>query len=187
MKRLFAAIKVNPSEAFLSRYYALKRNLKDEKIKWVDPGNIHITLKFFGETPEHHIPGISVALRQAAIAITPFEFSINNTGVFGSSYNPRVIWFSIEPHEDIIRLSESILRELEQIGIERNRQNFVPHLTIARIKQLEDKKFFQNVIDKNREGFIQNEEVNEFNLFESVLSPQGPIYSIIESYTIVGP
>ena len=185
MKRLFAAIKVHPSEAFLARYFTLQKNLKKEKIKWVDPGNIHITLKFFGETPDHHIPDISVALKQAAQEITPFEYNINNTGIFGSSYNPRLIWFGIDPQEGIIQLSESILSTLEQIGIEKDRQNFVPHLTIARIKMLEDKQFFQKVIDKNRECFIQKEEVNEFYLLESQLSPKGPKYSIIDSYKML--
>ncbi len=185
MKRLFAAIKVHPSEGFLSRYYSLKRNLKDEKIRWVDPENIHITLKFFGETPEHHIPAINAALQQSAAGHAAFDLSITSTGIFGSSYQPKVIWFGIEPHEDIIRLSESILTELEKTGIERDRQNFVPHLTIARIKQLEDKKYFQKVIDHNKEDFIQKEEVNEFHLFESMLKPGGAEYTVIGSYSLL--
>ena len=186
MKRLFAAIKVSPAEEFLSRYYALKRNLDKEKIKWVEPENIHITLKFFGETPDHHIPGISVALQKASQENNPFEYSIINTGIFGSSYNPKVIWFGIEPTDRIIKLSESTFVALEQIGIERDRQNFVPHLTIARIKVLEDKAFFQKVIDKYKEGFIQKEEVSEFHLLESELSPKGPKYTVIESYPLSG-
>ncbi len=182
MKRLFAAIKIHPSEAFLKPYHALKNSLKDETIKWVDPDNTHITLKFFGETPEHHIPAIQMALRKAVNNVSPFEFSIHNTGIFGSSYNPKVIWFGIDPREEIIRLSENILVELEQIGFARDRQNFVPHLTIARIKNIEDKKFFQAVIDKHKECFIQKEEVSEFHLFESILQPRGAKYSIIDSY-----
>ena len=186
MKRLFAAIKIHPDEAFLKRYYAIKKALIDEKIKWVRPENIHITLKFFGETPEHHIPGISIALRQAAKEATPFELVLQNTGIFGSSYNPRVIWFGMEPHDEIIQLSKAVFRELEVIGIETGRQNFVPHLTVARIKSLDDKKFFQGVIDKNKEGFIQKEEVNEFHLFESILLPDGPKYELIESFGLKG-
>ncbi len=185
MKRLFAAIKVQSSEAFLHRYYKLKRNLKDERIRWVDPENIHITLKFFGETQEHHIPAINAALQESISNTTPFHFNITNTGIFGSAYQPKVIWFGLEPHDDILKLSESILVELEKIGIERDRQNFVPHLTIGRIKHLDDKKFFQQVIDKYREGFIQKEEVNTIHLFESQLSPKGPIYTIIGSYSFL--
>jgi len=183
MKRLFAAIKVQPTEEFLAKYYALKKNLKGEKIKWVDPENIHITLKFFGETPEHHIPAISIALKEAAHHSSKFNYEIQNTGIFGSSYKPRLIWFGIQPQDGIVRLSESIFGELQKIGIEGDGQNFVPHITLARIKALEDKNFFQKVIDKYREGSIQKEEVNDFHLFESQLSPSGPRYSIIDSYS----
>jgi 2'-5' RNA ligase len=184
MKRLFAAIKVTPSEDFLSRYYALKKSLSSEKIRWVEPGNIHITMKFFGETPDHHIPAIHAALEKAALDTAPFGFSIRDTGIFGSSYKPRVIWFGIEPAGGIISLAETIFDQLQEIGIDRDRQNFVPHLTLARIKFLEDSKHFQKVISHHREGHIQNEEVKQFHLFESHLSPQGPKYDILSSYVL---
>jgi 2'-5' RNA ligase len=184
MKRLFAAIKLHPSEAFFARYLALKRHLQDEQIKWVEPENIHITLKFFGETPEHHIPGIAIALRQAAQYSEPFSFELTETGLFGSSYKPRVIWMGIRDKGAIRVLADNVFEQLEIIGIERDRQNFVPHLTIARIKSITDKKGFQQIIDKYREGYIQKEEVDRFHLFESILRPQGPEYKIIESYTL---
>ncbi|MEE4256250.1 MAG: RNA 2',3'-cyclic phosphodiesterase [Bacteroidales bacterium] len=184
MKRVFAAIKVTPSEAFLSRYFALKKSLEGEKIKWVEPENIHITMKFFGETPEHHIPAIHAALGKAASMSGPFDFNITNTGIFGSSYKPRVIWFGIEPAGGIITLANIILDQLQEIGIDRDRQNFVPHLTIARIKYLENKNHFQEVISRHREGQIQKEEVNVFHLFESRLSPGGPKYTVLNSYLL---
>jgi 2'-5' RNA ligase len=184
MKRLFAAIRINPSEAFLSRYFSLKQQLKNEKIRWVDPENIHITLKFFGETPEHHIPGINAALKEASSSMGPFSITIVNTGIFGSSYNPKVIWFGIDPHKEITTLSNHIFEKLENAGIPKDRQNFVPHLTIARMKFLADKKYFQKVIDAHKEGQIQNEEVNQFHLFESILRPQGPKYALIRSFDL---
>ena len=185
MKRLFAAIKVHPSEEFLSRYYSLKKNLKHESIRWVDPENTHITLKFFGESPEHHIPAIEIALKQAAEGVSAFDFTIQDTGIFGSSYNPRVIWFGIQPHGQIVELANRLFDELERIGIVRDRQNFVQHLTIASIKQLENKDHFQNVIAKYREGFIQKEEVKQFHLFESHLGPKWPKYDILGSYSFL--
>lgn len=186
MKRLFAAIKVGPSEAFLAKYYSIRKALKNEPIRWVDPGNMHITLKFFGETPEHHIPAINMALAKAAASLSPFSFSIKGTGVFGSSYRPRVIWFGIEGADEITTLAGCIFGELETIGIQRDRQNFVPHLTIARIKGLDDNKAFQEVISREQNGLLQQEDVHAFHLFESKLSPSGPEYTIIESFTLAG-
>jgi 2'-5' RNA ligase len=184
MKRLFAAIKIHPIEAFTAQYLSLKKSLADEKIRWVDPDNIHITLKFFGETPEHHISNITGALRAAADTVPAFTINMENTGIFGSSYKPKVIWFGIDPCDELQLLSKNVFRELEKIGIEHDRQNFVPHLTIARIKYLQDKKHFQQIIDQHKEGFIQTEEVNEFHLFESILRPQGPLYKVVKSFPL---
>lgn len=184
MKRLFAAIKINPTDAFTSRYWSLKTQLKDEKIRWVDPDNFHITLKFFGETPEHHIPAISVALRQSTEEISAFQISLSEIGIFGSSYNPRVIWIGVEAPPALPDLFGNILRNLAEIGIEKDRQNFVAHLSLGRMKNIEDKKHFQQIIDKNRSGHIQKEEVKNFHLFESILKPTGPEYNILETYPL---
>ena len=187
MKRLFAAIRIHPDEALTALYWSMRHSLKDERITWVDPGNMHITLKFFGETPEHHIPGISAALREAGRASATFTLSLKNTGVFGSSYKPRVVWFGIEPSDALTELARNVKDRLEEIGITTDRQNFVPHLTAGRIKSLSDKKHFQHVIDKFRGAEIKKEEVKDFHLFESILSPQGPTYVVLESYPLGGP
>ena len=187
MKRLFAAVKIHPDEGLTSLYWAIRKSLRDERITWVDPDNMHITLKFFGETPEHHIPGISVALKEAARDLYPFTLSLNNTGIFGSSYKPRVIWFGIDKNDEMLKLYENVNASLEAIGIKNDRQNFVPHLTVGRIKSLSDKKHFQRVTGKYREVAIKKEEVKDYYLFESILSPQGPKYVVIESYPMGGP
>jgi RNA 2',3'-cyclic 3'-phosphodiesterase len=184
MKRLFAAIKVHPSETFLAKYYALMRPLREEAIKWVDPQNIHITLRFFGETPEKDINSIVWALKRSAAGISPFNLEIRDTGIFGSSYKPRVIWFGIGQEEGLTTLAKNIQHELTGIGILPDRQNFVPHLTIARIKYLNNKKGFQRLIDLHQSGTIHKEEVKKFHLFESILRPQGPLYHIIESFEL---
>lgn len=168
----------------MQHYYSLKKPLREEKIKWVDPGNVHLTLKFFGETPESNIPLISASLDQAARETPAFGFDIRDTGIFGSRYQPRVIWLGIVPHEDIVILAENIFGRLAAAGIPRDRQNFVPHLTLGRIKFLEDKKTFRQVIGKHGQVYIQKEEVKEFHLFESILRPQGPLYSILETYKL---
>jgi 2'-5' RNA ligase len=184
MKRLFAAIRIHPSETFVQHYYSLRKPLREEKIKWVDPGNIHLTLKFFGETPESNIPVIGAALEQAARETPVFGLEIKDTGIFGSRYQPRVIWLGIAPREDIAMLAENIFGKLEAAGMPRDRQNFVPHLTLARIKFLDDKKTFRQVIERHGQVYIQKEEVKEFHLFESILRPQGPVYSILETYKL---
>ena len=184
MKRLFAAVKVTPTEEFLEIYNSLREGLRFARITWVRPENIHITLKFFGETPEDRIPEISRVLSGVAGRHQPFSFSITNTGIFGSSYNPRVVWFGLEEDEKLVSLATDTLQAVEAIGWDRDRQNFVPHLTVGRIKEVGDKKRFQQVIDEHKDAFIQEVSVADFRLFESILQKDGPVYRVVESFPL---
>lgn len=184
MKRLFAAVKIHPSPEFLKTYHSLRSGLKFADIKWVNPESIHITLKFFGETEESRIGNISRALQEVAERHQPFDAEIVDVGIFGSSYSPKVIWFGIEQSEPLKALALDVLSSVEEIGWERDRQNFVPHLTIGRIKHVPDKKLFQHVIDVHKKTRMQTFRVEEFHLFESILKKEGPVYSVLESYAL---
>jgi len=184
MKRLFAAIKVHPDENLLSVYSDLRAMLRNEKIKWVDEKNIHITLKFFGETPENQIDTICETLDDVAYRHEPFTLKLQNIGIFGSKYNPRVIWFGMEKCPAIEALAEDTLQGLDKAGYPVDRQNFRAHLTVGRIKFINDKRNFQQSIDQLKEVFIQDVNVDEFMLYESKLRPQGPEYTVVESFKL---
>ena len=184
MKRLFAAIKIHPSETFISLLYQFKQVLRNENIKWVEPNNIHITLKFFGETEESRIAEIIERLNMVAAKHKPFKFYIKGAGVFGSSYDPRVIWFGIKENKELQNLSTDVLNSMEKIGWAKDRQNFVPHLTMGRIKHIADKTKLKELVNKYKDVDIQEENLNEFYLYESILKPQGPIYTILDTFTL---
>ncbi len=184
MKRLFVAIKLHPSDTLLSVFRYLKENLREEKIKWVEEYNLHLTLKFFGETEEERIPGIRQALKAAAGRSAGFELELKGTGIFGSKYDPRVVWFGIEPNPGLQQLHGNLWEELGKLGYVPDSQHFVPHLTIGRIKFIRNKRYFQEVITMRREDFLQKETVRELYLFESILQPTGPVYKVIENFIL---
>jgi 2'-5' RNA ligase len=184
MKRLFAAVKIHPSPEFLKTYNSLKSGLKFCHITWVKPESIHITLKFFGETEDRKIPDISRILKEVATRHQPFTSELVNVGIFGSSYSPKVIWFGIDKSEPLKKLGIDVLQSVEKIGWEPDRQNFVPHLTIGRIKEIPDKQLFQKMIDEHKKTWMQEISVQEFHLYESILNREGPVYKVIESYKL---
>jgi len=181
-KRLFAAIQIEPDRSFISLYNNLKNLWRIHKINWVPLNNMHITLHFFGETDENDIPAISSQLKKAAGTICPFEIKIEEINIFGSSYKPRVIWMGIESNADLNLLAKNVSEQLAMIGYTPDRQNFVPHLTIGRIKYIDDKKIFQQQLNAVKDTFIQTAPADKLLLFESKLSSEGPAYHIIESY-----
>ncbi len=181
-KRLFAAIHIKPTEEFSDIFNNLKQILGFHIIKWVDPNNIHITLKFFGETPVEEIPAITEALKVSTEGIQPFDIKLANTGIFGSYYQPRVIWAGIDGSEELLKLSSSVVEKLEAIGYLGDRQNFVPHLTLGRIKEIKDKAHFQEVLAHFSKFVYQTQHVTGFTLFESNLKKDGPEHIVIEEF-----
>ncbi len=184
MKRLFVAIKVVPDENFLKSYVALCHALQLEKISWVKPDNFHLTLKFLGKTPEEKLPAIRTALQHVSVQAKPFSMKMAGTGIFGSSYRPRVLWFGVENDDAIHRLGENVLNVLNNTGFPRDRQNFVPHLTIGRIKKIEHKKIFQDAVAAHRIDFLQEFTVDKIILYESLLTPSGVIYRTIMKFPL---
>ena len=184
MKRLFAAIKVHPEEKLLNLYDELKASLRHEKIKWVDEKNIHVTLKFFGETPESHIDTICKTLDDVASLHEPLILKLQNIGIFGSKYKPRVIWFGMEKNPAIEILAKDIIQRLDGAGFPHDGQNFRAHLTVGRIRFINDKRNFQQSIDLFKDVFIQNIRVKEFELYESKLRPRGPEYTVVENFKL---
>ena len=184
MKRLFVAIKLTPDENFLRIYNFLIHNLKHDIIKWVEPDKLHLTLKFLGETHNEKIPKIKQLLTEFVKGKSPLELNFDKVGIFGSSYDPRVIWFGINQNREIKEFGQNLLLHFHENGFKQDRQNFVPHLTVGRIKKLDTKKYFQSVIDKVKDENIQAFNINEIILYQSILKPTGPIYITLGKYEL---
>ena len=184
MKRLFIAIKIIPDQSFNTIYHDLVSGLSYENLRFIEPDKLHLTLRFLGDTEENKIPDIDRLMKKCAEASKAFTLNINNTGVFGSSYNPRVIWFGIDHNEYLTHLHTRIETDLTKVGFFPDRQNFVPHLTLSRVKQLKDLKLFQKIIGEFSEKEIMKQDVSEFSLIESILMKEGPIYTKLNSYSL---
>jgi 2'-5' RNA ligase len=184
MKRLFAALKINPDKDFLNQLQLLKAQFHHEKIRWVEEHNIHVTLKFFGETDEKKIPDIARVLEEIALETPDFAFSLKNLGIFGSSYDPRVIWAGIVLFEELAILMKATRDKMAAIGFEPDRQNLVPHLTLGRIKLLKDRKLFQAILDQHKSISSQEMKAGRIVLYESILKKEGPVYTALQSFQL---
>jgi len=184
MKRIFAAIRIIPNEKLLQIYNELKSECRNDKINWVVPQNLHITLKFFGETENDKIHDIISVLSETAKRHTGFSFYLKDVGIFGSHYKPKVIWFGVDGMGELKALANDVLDSLEDLGFERDRQNFVPHLTIGRIKYTDNKELFRKTIERYKSVNIQKQTIDRYYLIESILSSHGPVYKVLESFQL---
>jgi len=179
MKRLFIATKLKPDDNTLRIYNSMRRVLGYNKIRWVEPDNFHLTFKFLGNTPESKIPLVIDVIKKTVETYGIINMDINKVGIFGSRYNPRVIWLGIDENKQLKKLGLDLINNLDEVGFLKDRQNFVPHITVGRISKITDKQLFNSDIDKVKGAFLQQTIVDKIVLFESILSRKGPLYNEI--------
>lgn len=183
MQRIFAAVKILPNQELIRLLKHMQGALVKDKIKWVEPSNIHITLKFFGETQEDKVTQITETLSEIKTSVA-FPIRFMGLGIFGSSYKPRVIWLGVQDTVELFQIENSISLALQHLGYQPDRQNFVPHITLGRINFLNDKKYFQDVLTFCKSFTFDPQIVSAFQLYESILKPGGPEYNILRSYNL---
>lgn len=184
MKRLFIAIKIIPDKNMLIEYSSLRQEFTYDQIRWVEPDKFHLTLKFLGDAYEDSISSVNKVIIDTLRSKRSFNIELIKTGIFGSKYDPRVIWFGISDNEYLNNIAIELIDSLHNIGFKKDKQNFVPHLTVGRIKKIQDKRLFQKSIDKYRETYFQKSIIESVELLESVMLKHGPIYNVISSYKL---
>ena len=187
MKRLFLAIPIKTNDnGFIPLLEGLRRQLAHEKrINWVKSEHIHLTLKFIGNTPNEDIPKIIDGVGEMLQNHKSFTMDFNRTGIFGSRYAPRVLWLGMQnTPQELYDLEEDTLSTFDKLGYLRDRQNFVPHITLGRIKELCEKQYFQKVVAATEQKSYIKQEVNEIILFQSILRPEGAYYKEIKNFEL---
>jgi 2'-5' RNA ligase len=156
------------------------KNIKG-KIKIVEEENIHITLLFLGEIEQNKISEIIDELKK--IKHKRFSIKIKGLGFFPSYEFPKVIWLGSESDE-ITNLHYKIRDKLKIFVQKEDPKSFVSHITIARVKSHISPSETKKLLNENSKLEFGEFEVKEFHLFESKLTPYGPIYKIIESFNL---
>jgi len=184
-RRLFIAIKIDFDNKTKKFIINLKNELNHEKIKWVEFKNIHLTLKFLGATEEELIPSIKKVLKKVANNFNNFRITTKGLGIFKSFSNPRVLWIGIEKSKYLENIFYEIENNLEFLGFEKNEREFSPHITLGRIKKLNNPKILTKLVLNNCDRVFQDIQVNEIVLMESILKKEGPTYIPLESYSLI--
>jgi 2'-5' RNA ligase len=176
MRRMFLAVHVVPEPGLLALCREGMRHFAGEKFRWTPPEQYHITLKFLGEVPEGQLESMCIMMRDTLLRHPQFAFPLQGTGVFGSRYDPRVLWVGATNSPLLIQLAEDILNACALMGFPRERLPLVPHLTLARIAAVRDKQRLSQWVTQHRHLLVQSCRLEQVTLFESVLRPEGAIH-----------
>lgn len=170
--RVFISIEL--PEEIKKEIVRIQKELPEFKGKMTEKENLHLTLKFLGEIDDVKLDGVKKKLKE--IKIERFKSGLGELGVFNPEFI-KIIWIHLLGTE---KLQKEIDNKLDFPKEER----FMSHLTIARVKNISDKKGFIEKI-KSIKVVWKEWQVNSFKLMKSTLTPQGPIYETIEEYGFV--
>ncbi len=183
-RRTFIAVKVPPKKELTDMLLYLQDELKDEKIRWINPDNLHITLRFLGDTDELIIDQVSKDLKKAVTGSREFNLVLQGAGVFRSISYPRVLWFGLQDTDPLISLKKKIDEKLSFVDNDQQYKSFTPHLTIGRMKRIIDRKKLSILISELSNKFITQIEVKEFIYYESILRSDGAVYKPISVHKL---
>lgn len=179
-KRIFIALKPTLSSKFLACYKSIRSNLGEEHMKWVSNKNIHLTIKFLGDTPEFYFNSIVNSIKIASRELHEFNFTLQGVGYFGKP-TPKVLWVGAGKNIALNTFRTNLDNSLSDLGFEKEKKDFTPHITLCRLKRIVSSSLLNNTIDTYKHTHFQDVSIKEIFLMESVLTPARPIYKTIKA------
>lgn len=189
--RLFVALDLN--DAVRQALSTLVADLKKTapSLRWVQPDNLHLTLKFIGNVSETKNTPIQEALGVVRTR-EPVEMHFEGLGFFPNPRSPRVFWVGVRGNEALAQVAREVESCLEPLGIAREQRAYVPHLTLARFRvgpsrkpDLRDLRGLQEKIQSLPATDFGEVRCEQFFLYESRLSPAGARYTKLRSFRFV--
>ncbi|HII97786.1 MAG TPA: RNA 2',3'-cyclic phosphodiesterase [Methanoregula sp.] len=141
------------------------------RMTFVEPQNIHITMKFLGDVDERTLPRVMDAVRR--VPFTPFVVTVGSVTV-NNPKRPFTVWCTMGDSGKANELFHTLEDALAPLGFAKETRQFTPHATLARIRDPDPSLFF---VLKTLEGKTYGEcTVSGIKLKKSTLMPRGPVY-----------
>lgn len=176
MKRLFVGIPL--SEVLKSNFISLLEKLSIPGVSPVSVQNLHLTVKFLGEVGDSRLEEIFKKLERVVKHHSPFSLELKNVGVFPNEKEVHTVWVGVDSNE-MVSLMKETDQELDDIRHNEYKEE-IPHLTLARVKVQNENLLKLLSYYQNLSFGIQ--DVTKICLFESKLTPNGPIYGLLGEF-----
>ncbi len=176
MHRLFVAIR--PPLAIRELLLAAMGGIGGAR--WQSEEQLHLTLRFIGEVDRHRAGDIHAAL--GAVHHPPFELALNGIGAFERRGFADTVWAGVIPHEPLRALHKKLDAALARVGVAPDERAYLPHITLARLKRGSGP--VGNFLESAGGLVSPHFTVDHFALFESDLTAEAAVYSMVERYPL---
>jgi len=158
------------------------------RVRWTRPENLHLTLRFLGDTDPALVTAMETAMQQAAGAVAAFPVTLAGAGTFPASGPPRALWLgTTQGREELTALASALDTELAvRIGLETGTSPFHPHLTVARAGRGEPAAGLAAAaaLRSATEGWSATFDVERITLYRSHLGSGQPRYEVLASIAL---
>lgn len=178
--RTFIAIELEDNVRQRLKEIQEQLQLLGPDVKWIEPENIHITLRFSGNLSPRKLKTLMTALPGFIKGIPPFLISVSGLGAFPNPQKPEVLWAAVTENGELSHLAEEIESGVASCGLGKGDKEFSPHITIGRIKSLTKITRLTEAIPAYAISPALEQTISKVTLFKSTLTSQGPIYEVLQ-------
>jgi 2'-5' RNA ligase len=186
--RVFIAIdiddKIRKVIADLQKQIASKVSVKQGDLKWVEPNNIHLTLKFLGEISDEQLEEVKEIVNTVAPAHQKFNLDIESVGSFGGR-SAKIVWVGAGKGTDaLLALQKDLDDLLAQAGYPKEEREFSAHLTLCRVNHPIAGLKMGEAIAQFSHLKLGSIAADAIYIYQSQLTPQGPIYTMLSDFKL---
>jgi RNA 2',3'-cyclic 3'-phosphodiesterase len=182
--RLFVAVDL--PEEIRERLATVQDRLRRAQadVSWVKPGNLHITLKFLGETEPRRLDRIRSTLADAAQGTVVFAAEVAGVGTF-SGRIPRVVWVGVrDGATPLAALARTVEDALAGVGVAKEKRGFTAHFTLGRVRSPRNLEALLAALRAELAEGFGTVRVDQLSLMESELNPSGSIYTVRDQFSL---
>ncbi|MHC4461996.1 MAG: RNA 2',3'-cyclic phosphodiesterase [Planctomycetota bacterium] len=159
-----------------------KVDIRKGDVKWVNPENIHLTLKFLGEIKDEKVVEVCNIVKEVTGRHNSFELNIQTVGRFGGR-SARVLWIGIgEGNDNLLGLQKDLEQQLALAGWPEEKRKFSGHLTLCRVRNPKAGVKLAVVSEDYRDFKLGTLQADSVSVYQSQLTPTGPIYTLLGNY-----
>ncbi|MDQ7843625.1 MAG: RNA 2',3'-cyclic phosphodiesterase [Armatimonadota bacterium] len=179
--RVFVAVALDP--ALYGAVVALERRLEQAgaRLRWVPPENLHFTLRFLGHISDAQLEAARQAVREGCAGVRRFRIVVSGVGAFPSLSRPQVVWVGVSDGAgELVDLARRVEEALSRHRFPKDPRGFSAHLTLARVKESALWGATSRALAALEGAVVGTQEVTSVRVVESLLRPQGPLYTPVE-------
>ncbi len=190
MARLRTFIGVDLGKTIRERISALQETLAraGTEVKWVEAGNLHVTLLFLGEVDAREVPAVCRVVAEVTARHAPFPLSVETAGCFPNPRRPRVLWVGVgEGTQPLCALHDELEPPLMDLGCYRREdRQYTPHITLGRVKSERPTDTLAAALARQAGWKGGEVSVRELLVLSSELTPKGPVYTVLSRAKLGG-